>query len=240
MIKKRRWVFSLTILVFFSVVAALLLPRFRFDAIIIHHSASWSDNYESIKSFHKRKHGWRDAAYHLILSNGRTKIPAGRLEASNRYRNLSYSLATRSARCNLRGVHVCIVGNYDQKEVPANLRPPIAHALRLLMEKYAIKDDGVLFHRDCNSTACPGRYITKGKIRAWIRSEAANCPPEIARQQKMVIDDASYSIHTAPRPVFWGILVVLAALCTGWFILWRRKASRPVNEETVPENENRV
>ncbi|MDI6854097.1 MAG: peptidoglycan recognition family protein [Deltaproteobacteria bacterium] len=166
------------------------IPRYRFNAIVLHHSASSADNYESIKTFHAGSRGWRDAAYHLILANGSTSVPSGFLEATGRYRLLSYSPATKDHWANLRALHLCIVGNYDNGEVPAGLRSSLAHALRALQEKYGIPDDRILFHRDCNGTACPGRFITKAKLNLWLTKEADKCPPAVRRQQGEVIGSA--------------------------------------------------
>jgi len=59
----------------------------RYKWIVIHHSASSHDNLASIRNFHYQRHGWLEAGYHLILSNGSTNIPTGHLEATNRYQS---------------------------------------------------------------------------------------------------------------------------------------------------------
>ncbi len=74
----------LVVFAFFSISGKL-----RFNAIVIHHSASAVDNYHAIAEYQRREHGWRDAAYNLILSNGSTNVPLGYLEATGRYRFLS-------------------------------------------------------------------------------------------------------------------------------------------------------
>jgi hypothetical protein len=165
----------------------IALPHYRFRSMVIHHSASASDNYASIKGFHKTR-GWRDAAYHLILSNGSTSVPLGFLEASSRYRLLAYSPATKNGWCNLTGLHLCVVGDYDQGPVPQQLRPPLAHALRVLQKKFHLRDSQIIFHRDCSPTSCPGRFITKEEISAWLEEEAARCPRVIKQQQLRVIN----------------------------------------------------
>ena len=175
---------ALGTLIYFAV------PQFRFRTIVIHHTASASDNYASIKGFHKTR-GWRDAAYHLILSNGRTSVPLGFLEASGRYRLLSYSPATKNGWCNVTGLHLCVVGNYDLEAVPQQLRPPLAHAVQALQKKYHISDSQIIFHRDCSTTSCPGRFITKENLKDWLAGEAAKCPPVIKNQQLRVINSAS-------------------------------------------------
>lgn len=161
--------------------------RLRFSYIVIHHSASTVDNYQSITAYHRKERGWRDAAYHLILSNGSTDVPLGFLEATSRYRYLSHSVATKSVYHNLRAIHICIVGNYDNQEMPDRLKAALADALRQLQGKYGIADDGILFHRDCSTSACPGRFITKEKLEQWLTSETARCPDYLKVQHRKVI-----------------------------------------------------
>jgi hypothetical protein len=154
------WLSLLGLLLFLmllNLAAYQLLPRLRFKHIVIHHTASSEENYQSIKDYHAKRHGWQDAAYHLILSNGSTRVPLGHLEATGRYRSLSYSLATRSRYYNLTGLHLCVVGNYSETSMPAELRGPLAHALAVLQQRFHISDGQILFHRDCNDTQCPGQ-----------------------------------------------------------------------------------
>jgi len=190
----KAWFFLISILAI-AILVYIAVPWYRFNAIIIHHSASNNDNYASIKEFHAKSRGWRDAAYHLILSNGSTYVPTGYLEATGRYHYLSFSPATKDPECNLQALHLCIVGNYNQRELPQKLRAPLAYALRSLQKKYHIRDSRILFHRDCNGTACPGRFISKEKIKDWVDLQADKCLPKIKNQQLEVIDATLMSFN---------------------------------------------
>jgi len=195
-----------------------LLPRYRFDSIVLHHSASWHDNYESIRAYHRTKWWVQDAAYHLILSNGNTDVPLGHLEATGRYKNLSYSIATMNPRYNLRAIHVCVIGNYHERPVSRSMRPVIGHALKSLMDKYNIPRDRIVFHRDIGATVCPGKYITKDILQNWIEFEADKCPSDIKAQQQAVINHAGYSIWTFPRPVLAFMLILSLLFAAVWMI----------------------
>jgi len=206
--------YLLVLLVVFNVVVWLFLPRFRFSFIVIHHSASTRDNYESIRRYHQKKHPlWSDAVYHIIFSNGSTDVPAGFLEPTGRYRYFHYSTATTSVEHNLKGLHLCLVGNYDKDEVPTNLRAPIANVLRLLQKKFGMDDDDILFHRDCNATKCPGKHITRERIFTWLHEYADNCPEHIRSQQENCLAAAGFSSRTI-RP-FIARLFLLDLLIAG-------------------------
>jgi hypothetical protein len=180
---------SLALLLVAAIIALIfgISERLRFSAIVIHHTASEVDNYHSIAAYQQKEHGWRDAAYHLILSNGSTAVPAGFLEATGRYRYLSPSVATKSVYYNLRAIHICVVGNYDRHEMPAGLRAALADTVRQLQQKYGIADDQVLFHRDCSSSSCPGRFVTKEKLQQWLAADAARCPLAVRLQHEKII-----------------------------------------------------
>jgi N-acetylmuramoyl-L-alanine amidase len=174
--------------IFIILIGLWTIPaKLRFNAIVIHHSASAVDNYQSIAEFHKNQRGWREAAYHLILSNGSTDIPLGFLEATSRYRYLSGSVATKNMYYNLRAIHICVVGDYDKQEMPAGLKAALADALRQLQEKFWIADDQTLFHRDCSTSDCPGRFFTKANVKQWLISETSRCPVPIKIQHQKVL-----------------------------------------------------
>ena len=175
--------------------------KLRFNAIVIHHTASAVDNYQSIAVYQRKEHGWRDAAYHLILSNGSTNVPLGFLEATGRYRYLSASVATKNIYYNLRAIHICIVGDYDKHEMPKALQVALVDILRQLQEKYGIADDKILFHRDCSSSSCPGRFITKAKLHQWLASETSKCPFPLSRQHEKVIGGDVELIYSFERKV---------------------------------------
>jgi len=208
-------------------IAWYLLPRFRYRAIVLHHSASDVDNYESIRRYHTEQRHLRDAAYHLILSNGRTEVPLGYLEATSRHRYLSYALATRSWDCNLRAIHLCVVGNWEKDELPEKLRPALAHALKLLMDRVGVGEEAILFHReDCGRTKCPGKHVTKSAVREWVRALSDQCPPEIRAQHEQVLAETSFSIHTAPCPVLLCLGVAWLAVSASWVGLHRFRGNR--------------
>lgn len=166
----------------------LVLPRVRYRAIVVHHTASQSGDFRSVRRHHLSR-GWLEIAYHFVLSNGSTDIGLGHLEPTWRYRLGLWSAGTKSRRANLTALHVCIVGNYEETELPKALEGPVGHAIRALQEKHGIPDDRILLHRDCGRTACPGKNVTRERILAWTR-KASDCPPEVRAQHLRAIGRA--------------------------------------------------
>jgi hypothetical protein len=208
----------LMLLISVNLLILFVAPGTRFDRLVIHHSASRRDNYASIRAYHKKQHGWRDAAYHLILSNGSTAVPAGFLEPTGRYRRQTYSLATRSRVCNLRGIHLCIVGNYETAPLPGDLAASAGHVVDLVMRTYGISERQIRLHRDCNPTACPGKYITRAAVAKWRRNAAKHCSPEIRRQQTGALGLCRVLGLPVPRLYVGASLIVSVGVLILWLI----------------------
>lgn len=190
-------------------------PAGRFDSIVIHHSATDVGDYETIRRAHRAR-GWDDAAYHLVLSNGSTGIPAGYLEATDRYRTLEYSVATRDRESNLRGVHLCVVGNFEKHEFPDSLKAPVVNAIQLLQDIYCIRDAGILFHgSDCNATKCPGACFRKENFLRWLYSEGGSCADDVSEQQEEVITGT-----TMPGSSRTAMAGMMGGVSTGIILVW--------------------
>lgn len=216
----RYFVIITAIAMAFATIAALYAyPRCRFQYIVVHHSAGDQDNLESIRNFHVNKRKWRFPAYHLILSNGRAGVPMGYLEPTARYKYLLYSMATKHIPSNLNGLHICIVGNYENHEVPGKLRPAIGNALVLAKERFGLSDDCLVFHRDVGCTVCPGKFITKKKLKNWMAESVAKCPQKIREQQASILDmPFSFAHIPATAWVFVGMAnLTVLGIC---FVVW--------------------
>ena len=231
MSKKMKFCWLILFLIGVNVALYFVFMANRYRWIVVHHSAGDSGNYESIREYHRKRHGWTDAGYHLLLSNGNSGVGNGFLEATGRFAHLSYALATRSPLHNVWGIHLCIIGNYEKHPVPARLHAPIGHAITLLQDKYGIPDDRVLFHRDVGQTACPGKFVTKGKIEAW-KAIAKRCPEAIREQQAKAVDGAGFSLHTIP----W-VFVAVSSCVSLFVVLCWGVASRPGSRRIEKDQE---
>lgn len=205
------WLWLIGILVVINMLLSMFGRQYRFDSVLIHHSAGRVGDLAMIKNMHTKR-GWSDAAYHLILSNGSTTVPAGFLEASGRFASLSYAGATKDRDANLRDLHICIIGNYEDEEMPEALRPPLAHALVALCDEFSIDHNKIVFHNDVGNTACPGKNLIKNDVLSWMDALSDKCPAEIRQQQLDTIATSSLSLSNYPR----GLLVV--QLCISFIL----------------------
>jgi hypothetical protein len=206
-----------------SLIWGQVLPRLKYRYIVVHHSASRVGDLESIRQLHRQELGHRDAAYHLVLANGSTSVPAGQLQASSRYKHLMYSLASTSLKHNARGIHVCVVGNYEDDPVPENIKGALGNTVKLLQKKFSIPDGNVLLHRDVNATLCPGKSITKQLVLRWAGGSSGAIEPAVKAQQQAVVEACAMGPGSVPR---WVLLFLLGGnlgvlALAGLFSRWR-------------------
>jgi hypothetical protein len=206
-----------------NILLAVHADRWRFDSIVVHHSATQTGDYAFIKALHAKR-GWEDAAYQLIMSNGTGRLPSGTLEASGRYHHLLPGPATSDQTSNLGGLHMCIIGNYQITPVPEDLKAALGRALRELCRRFHVPPQRILFHRDVNATLCPGKYIQKKELLHWMNELAYQCTPAVARQQDQVLDTAGL-INLRSYPHFLLLLHLASAGAFALFVLiaWKRR-----------------
>jgi hypothetical protein len=205
-----------------NVALLVLLPGLRYRSIVVHHSAGPTGDRQEIFDAAHRRRFLLDTAYHFVLSNGSTVVPAGHLESTRWYRWSLPSPATGSLRHNLTGIHLCIVGNYETAEMTGALKPALGNAIVALQRRYGIPDERVLLHRDCSATLCPGRNITRDRLVAWGRDAGPGCSESTRRQHASAIEGP----YVAGGPVSWawlGLAVTLSGLAVA---VWLKRAAR--------------
>jgi hypothetical protein len=172
----------------------IYLENFRYRYIIVHHTASQTGDYQSIKKIHKKERDWHDVAYHLVLNNGSKSKPTGYLEASSRYKKLNHAVATKSLWYNHHGVHLAIVGNYEQSKPNKIMQQSIVNAIELLKQRFHINNNNILMHRDCSATLCPGKHIDNTTLTQWQKQWSSEPEKSIYNQQKNVIYNTHLSL----------------------------------------------
>ncbi len=211
----KAWLWLIIALMALNVMLVLFGRQWRFESIVVHHSAGSVGNYETIRAMHEKR-GWTDAAYHLLLSNGSTSVPSGYLEPTTRFKTLSSCGATRNHKANLRSLHLCVVGDYETNKFPKALRPALAHALTALCKEFSIAPERIVFHRDLGNTSCPGKHLIKDDLAAWMRDLANNCSGEIKAQHCQAVATSALTFSSYPT----GLLTLQACVSLIFFIIF--------------------
>jgi hypothetical protein len=147
-------------------------PARAWRYIIIHHSDTPAGSAARFDRAHKAR-GWEMLGYDFVIGNG-SETGDGLIEVGPRW---TWQLdgahtGTPDHRFNEYGIGICLVGNFDITRPTARQIDSLARLCAILMRTYNIPTKSILGHRDCKSTACPGRYMDVNQVRKLAASYA--------------------------------------------------------------------
>lgn len=130
--------------------------------ITLHHSGDTDDAtgsaVQQIRLFeraHKDK-GWACIGYHFLIARDGTVYEG---------RPIKYQGAHATGDNNIGNIGICLLGNFDDRQIPSSQRESLENTVDRLRKQYRIKATQLYGHRDFKTTDCPGRYGMK-----WIES----------------------------------------------------------------------
>lgn len=141
-----------------------MLDLSRKTHVVIHHSLtkdSGTVSWGAIRDYHVNVQGWRDIGYHygIELVNDKVEVLLGRMLHE-------VAAAVKESTMNTRGVHVCIVGNFD---IAAPIKPVWTKAVDLtafLCELLDIPTSNVMPHTHyAPYKSCPGTKFDMPRFR---------------------------------------------------------------------------
>ena len=137
--------------------------------IVIHHSASESDNADTINTEHINR-GWKGIGYHFVIDNGNGG-PDGGVEETFRWTQQTegaHTGRTPDNEYNRFGIGICLVGNFTHHMPSRRQMDSLDRLVRALVKKYHIPPENVIGHRDAPGahTECPG-----DKLHAYIHQK---------------------------------------------------------------------
>lgn len=143
----------------------------KWEAIIIHHSATSTGNVAKFDKKHREENHWQGVAYDFVIGNG-TDSGDGQVEVTFRWRG---QLA--GAHCktpdnwgNEKGIGICLVGNFDYTTPTVTQMQSLVKLVRFLQKRYKIPKRFIYGHGDtpgARVTDCPGRRFPM----AWLKSK---------------------------------------------------------------------
>ena len=152
---------------------AIYWPR-RWRYIVIHHSAG---NYGTIE-FLQQVHRDRQAddpidaiPYHYVIGNG-NGLAMGEIASDWRkdYDIWGTHVSVHNPARNFLGIGICLIGNFDETEVPVGQFEALVRLTRELMSRYNIPAGNVGFHGkiEGETTHCPGNQFPFDALRQAI------------------------------------------------------------------------
>ncbi len=160
---------------FLPVVPAEWIPfknNHKWDAIIIHHSATEVGGAKRFDKMHRMR-GWDELGYHFVIGNG-TDTPDGFVEVGSRWKKQKHGAHCRtpSNHFNEYGIGICLVGNFEYQYPSPYQLQSLRKLVVYLATKYNIPASRVLGHREVpgTHTKCPGKHMPMELIRSWVRN----------------------------------------------------------------------
>ena len=121
----------------------------KINTTIIHHSASTGQTISSSAQFHIDARGWPAIAYHFAVGWDGKIYQLNDVDRKTFY----------AEGWNTRSIGVCLIGNYQEHEVPPVVVTSVNRLVMYLRDRYQVPQ--VLFHRDTKATLCPGDHAVK-------------------------------------------------------------------------------
>lgn len=141
--------------------------------IVVHHSAGTAGNAAEFDRMHREENKWEfGLGYHFVVGNGNGS-PAGGVEVGQRWIDQRHGAhaGAHATEYNQHGIGICVVGNYEDAEMPEAVYAGLRDLVVWLARRYSIPPGNVLPHRDVRGepTACPGKRFPLDRLREDVR-----------------------------------------------------------------------
>lgn len=146
--------------------------------IVVHHTAAEHATLAGIDRYHRSRFGDPlGAEYHFVINNGK-KRPAGLIEEARwRYQEPAWHLFKPDNAP--ASIAVCLIGNFEQRPLPAPMLDALVALTRALMRECSIPPTQVSTHRvvDEKLTQCPGKHFPRDAYLRRIAPGADDADP---------------------------------------------------------------
>lgn len=144
----------------------------KWEAIIIHHSATSTGNTAIFDKKHREENHWQGIAYDFVIGNG-TDSGNGQIEVTFRWRGqlTGAHCKTPNNWGNEKGIGICLVGNFDYTLPTKRQMQSLVKLVRFLQNRYRIPKSRVYGHGGtpgARVTDCPGRRFPMARLKSMI------------------------------------------------------------------------
>lgn len=141
------------------------LTHERWDAIVIHHSASPADSPASLDRRH-REMGLNGLGYHFVIGNGR-RMGDGEIHVGSRWLEQlpgAHVAGDAGLDLNQRSIGICLVGDGDRRTFSESQYRRLMDLVTLLRREFGIPASAVQLHREVATTSSPGRFFPAARF----------------------------------------------------------------------------
>lgn len=168
---KRRRFITQSLCITAATCASIYLWKVRWHYIVIHHSAGNFGTIDFLQKVHRQRQTSDpiDAIpYHYVIGNG-NGLAMGEIASDWRkeYDIWGAHVSARNPNKNFFGIGICLVGNFEEDNVPEKQYEALVHLTKILMQRYNISSQRVSGHglTRGESTKCPGKHFPMDKFR---------------------------------------------------------------------------
>ena len=153
--------------------AAFWWPK-RWRYIVVHHSGGRFGDVELLRRVHQARQP-NDPVdmipYHFLVGNG-NGIALGSIVETERWRNDIWGAHVRGRDRNLRGIGICLIGNYQDDDLPEGQYAAAVGLVRRLAGEHGISPRNITLHGDTpgEQTLCPGANFPKDRFFSDLRA----------------------------------------------------------------------
>jgi len=134
----------------------------KWKRIVIHHSATPTDDAMNMHRVHKARGMKNGLAYHFVISNGSRKASDGEIFMGGRWKDQLDGGHMKSLTYNRTSIGICLIGNFELRAPTTQQMNSLEGLCEYLMKRCGIRVDQVTTHKILhrNHTKCPGKYFS--------------------------------------------------------------------------------
>ena len=138
----------------------------KWKKIIVHHSATPTDDAVNMHNVHKARGMKNGLAYHFVISNGSRKAYDGEVYIGNRWKAQLDGGHVKKQNLNKTCIGICLIGNFELRAPTAKQMNSLEGLCEYLMRRCNISKSQITTHKIIHPghTACPGKYFSISKL----------------------------------------------------------------------------
>jgi hypothetical protein len=148
-----------------------LEDKARWNAIIVHHTATQTGSASVIDRIHKNR-GFDGLGYDFIINSGNGNSD-GLVEVGYRWRKQLTGAHCHPRNCsnnywNKHSIGIALIGNFEEDYPTPSQYKSLAELIVFLKRRYHISSDNILGHKQVpgSSTKCPGKNFSWYRFKA--------------------------------------------------------------------------
>ena len=142
----------------------------KWKRIVIHHSATPTDDAMNMHRVHKARGMKNGLAYHFVISNGSRKAYDGEIFIGDRWKGQLDGGHMKRLSDNKISIGICLIGNFELRSPTSKQMKSLEGLCEYLMNKCRLSPNQVTTHKILhpNHTVCPGKYFSLSSLRKRI------------------------------------------------------------------------